>query len=80
LLLAEDSEKQTAWYLAATKANLAVLEKLYMCANKAKLNLKINLFLPKNKDGRTALRFLEEKEHIRESERLNAIELLKNYL
>jgi hypothetical protein len=71
LLLAKDNEEETAWHLAANKSNSAVLEKLYVCANKAKMNLKINLFFFfffffKIKDVNPPLLRVEGNEYVRQ--------------
>jgi hypothetical protein len=79
-LLAKDNEEQKAWYLAPNKTNSAALDELYMWAYKAKIHFKIKPFFPKNIDRKNALRHVEGKEHIRESEKLNAIELTKKHL
>ena len=78
LLLAKDNMQQTAWHLAAKAANTAVLEKLYDWAKEAKINVKHELCVAKNNEGKTVLVLVQENRLITESEKLKAIELIKN--
>jgi hypothetical protein len=70
--------QQTAWQLAAKAANTAVLEKLCDWAKEAKINVKHELCVAKNKEGKTVLVLVQENGLITESEKLKAIELIKN--
>jgi ankyrin repeat protein len=77
-LLAKDNMQQTAWHLAAKQANTAVLEKLCDLAKEAKINVKHELCLAKNNEGKTVLVIVQENRLITDSEKLKAIELIKN--
>jgi hypothetical protein len=71
--------QQTAWHLAAKAANTAVLEKLYDWAKEAKINVKHELCVAKNNEGKTVLVLVQENGLITESEKKKTIELIKNF-
>jgi hypothetical protein len=79
LLLAKDNMQQTTWHLAAKAANTALLEKLCDWAKEVKINVKHELCLAKNNEGKTVLVLFQENRFITESEKLKAIELIKNF-
>jgi hypothetical protein len=64
--------------LAAKKANTAVLVKLCDWSKEAKINLKHELCVAKNNEGKTVLVLFQENRFITESEKLKAIELILN--
>jgi hypothetical protein len=78
LLLAKDNMQHTAWHLAAKAANTAVLEKLNNWAKDAKINVIYELCVAKNNEGKTVLVLVQENGLITESEKLKAVELIKN--
>ena len=60
MLLAKDNMQQTAWHLAAKAANTAVLEKLFDWSKEVKINLKHELCVAKNNEGKTVLDLVQE--------------------
>jgi hypothetical protein len=70
--------QQTAWHLAAKAANTALLEKLCDWAKEVKINIKHELCVAKNNEGKTVLVLVQGNGLITESEKLKAIELIKN--
>ena len=80
LLLAKDVQGQTAWHRAAEGGHTEVLQKLCELAKEEKLNLKDNLLLVRDKEGKSAFDILKEHIRVKESNELTTIEILKHYL
>ena len=78
LLLTKDRMGHTSWHEAAELCNTAAFEILYELAREGKINLKNEIFLAQNKDGRNVLEILKEKKK-KESERVKAIEVINPY-
>jgi ankyrin repeat protein len=80
LLLAKDLQGQTAWHRAAEGGHTKVLEKLCEWAKEQKLNIKDNLLLVQDKEGKSPFEILKEYIRIKKSNELATCEILKQYL
>jgi ankyrin repeat protein len=80
LLLVKDFQGQTALHRAAEGGHTKVLEKLCEWAKEEKLNLKDNLLLVQDKEGKSAFDILKQHIRVKESNELTTSEILKQYL